>query len=983
MKRSIVFLLILSMLLGNVSVFAATQEANPDTSDWFVYEYPKADDVAGTVLDASDLLDAPAGKHGFLVDADTNRFYFEDGTDIRFNGMNLAGASTYMEYDDAVETAKRISQSGFNLVRLHLIDSGSRDGIWGRKADGGRVLREDIMDRLCFLFSELKKRGVYMMIDLVISIPLTADMPYADLENIGSGVKQVSYFAEDLIALQKEYAEQLLGYYNPYTGMCLKDDPALALVALKNEDAITSEPSLGSSYYEEMLQADFNAWLLEKYGTRDALKTAWETMLPADETAKTKIYVNGTLAETKPALLDNEDPAAGTVALFSPQFQTDNYLQYDDYWAIGRTKDREEFLAKVQEDFYTEMIDYLRNDLGVKCRITGVTVFSSTGKDHALAYSNRNTDYIDSHHYSSMTSTTAYSDGTTRDTKPRSLLETTNGGYLGAGFIRAVYGMPHTISEWNDVGQNKYKSESMFLVSAYSSLVGAHPFCFSWTNNSEGISKVTTESYKKSNFGFSEAPEQMAAMPAASRIYLREDVAEAKVGYYPLRQRGDEMYARDRYNVNADTRWMTRVGFIGKTGMIFDDKEYNPSANSKQVLYLARQAEKTNEYVSVTGELSLSGDLFTVSGKTESATKDQIFKVNTEKSQVVSGYISGQDIELDDMIVNVDNYFATISLGAVEDKPIYQGGTLLLTVLGDTRNTGMVMSDDELTMTEAGTSPVIVEPIEGTITLKTKNNVTVYALNSSGQRTAQKETAKTTEGYTVFELEASDKAMHYEIVVENAAGTTKNTHISLGNTEMPEKIFSDVDSTVAYKDEIEELALYTNLTDSIGENFKPNDTITKGEFIQLLIRGLRLENSVWYSTSSTYFTGDVATTDPYYGELSVAYRMGAITRTKEWVWSSLSNKYFIYPNAKLTRGNVMEYAAKIAKRCYRNTEPDASFSMNQYNDYSTYASDSNLDNYRYIMGQGWLDAKNGNIAANDAITRAEAAHMIYQMAWGE
>ena len=46
------------------------------------------------VLDFSHLLDAPAGKHGFLQIKD-GHFYFEDGTRARFLGLTLQRDPTH------------------------------------------------------------------------------------------------------------------------------------------------------------------------------------------------------------------------------------------------------------------------------------------------------------------------------------------------------------------------------------------------------------------------------------------------------------------------------------------------------------------------------------------------------------------------------------------------------------------------------------------------------------------------------------------------------------------------------------------------------------------------------------------------------------------------------------------------------------------------------------------------------------------------
>ena len=158
-------------------------------------------------------------------------------------GVNVSLALPYADYEHSREMAARIAQSGYNIVRFHLVESGYRESIWGRKADGGRMLKDDIMDRMCFFMSELKKRGVYYLLDLTISTPPVADQRFNDLSNLidlNDGFKKYSYFNEELIDATKDIAKQLLDYYNPYTWTKIKDDPALALIDLKNEDCINT-----------------------------------------------------------------------------------------------------------------------------------------------------------------------------------------------------------------------------------------------------------------------------------------------------------------------------------------------------------------------------------------------------------------------------------------------------------------------------------------------------------------------------------------------------------------------------------------------------------------------------------------------------------------------------------------------------------------------------------------------------------------------
>src|SRR5690606_30852119 len=58
-----------------------------------------------------------------------------------------------------------------------------------------------------------------------------------DAELLGL-TKAVTYFDERIVELQKEHARALLTHVNPYTGKAYRDEPAVALVELLNENSL-------------------------------------------------------------------------------------------------------------------------------------------------------------------------------------------------------------------------------------------------------------------------------------------------------------------------------------------------------------------------------------------------------------------------------------------------------------------------------------------------------------------------------------------------------------------------------------------------------------------------------------------------------------------------------------------------------------------------------------------------------------------------
>jgi hypothetical protein len=90
---------------------------------------------------------------------------------------------------------------------------------------------------------------------------------------------------------------------------------------------------------------------------------------------------------------------------------------------------------------------------------------------------------------------------------------------------------------------------------------------------------------------------------------------------------------------------------------------------------------------------------------------------------------------------------------------------LLVTTLGNAINSGMTLEPNRGKLAKVGASPILVEPITGSVVLKTSTagKLTAYPLDPNGQRGAPiKLGAKA--GGAELPLAAANKAMFYELV---------------------------------------------------------------------------------------------------------------------------------------------------------------------------------------------------------------------------
>ena len=234
------------------------------------------------------LLDAPAGKHGF-VRVENGRFVTDAGP-IRLNGTNLTGPANFPSHADAQQIAARLARFGFNCVRLHYFDAAygnfleeKMPGIIADDPTTQRNLDPSQLDRFDYMIATFKKRGIYVNINLHVArqwderdgFPAQAGRPGMD--------KGLDNFEPRMIELQQEYARKLLTHVNPYTGLTYASDPCVALIELNNENALlrqyvaTAIDRLGDPYASE-LRRQWNLWLREKYQSTPALRKAWKVI---------------------------------------------------------------------------------------------------------------------------------------------------------------------------------------------------------------------------------------------------------------------------------------------------------------------------------------------------------------------------------------------------------------------------------------------------------------------------------------------------------------------------------------------------------------------------------------------------------------------------------------------------------------------------------------------------------------------------------
>jgi hypothetical protein len=244
--------------------------AAAEAQDWFPFA-PSNLSVA-PLLDLSDLNPSPAGSNGFLVARDG---HLMDGKSrrVRLLGINLHGTECAPARPDADALAARLHRLGINAVRL------SDMPVWSA-LEGSSASRPDPqpLDRLDYLVSRLKARGIYLQ----FALPSGAGAGGRSGGGPEAGTAARAARALDPGALGevKRLARNLLSHTNPYTRLRYADEPALVAVEIDDADLLVSHAWAGGlsdlpAEGRRALQAGWNAWLKARHGTTDSLRTAW------------------------------------------------------------------------------------------------------------------------------------------------------------------------------------------------------------------------------------------------------------------------------------------------------------------------------------------------------------------------------------------------------------------------------------------------------------------------------------------------------------------------------------------------------------------------------------------------------------------------------------------------------------------------------------------------------------------------------------
>lgn len=191
----------------------------------------------------------------------------------------------------------------------------------------------------------------------------------------------------------------------------------------------------------------------------------------------------------------------------------------------------------------------------------------------------------------------------------------------------------------------------------------------------------------------------------------------------------------------------------------------------------------------------------------------------------------------------------------------------------------------------------------------------------------------------------------------------KTTHFSTYAVAYVTKTFADVQNVLWAKRAVEALAARDIIKGISDDSFAPAASITRADFITLLVRALELKGA---GTNTVAFS-DVKPTAHYAQAVTIAKELG--------IASGFEDNTF-KPSSSISRQDMMVLTAKALKAAGKQSAGNGNLAP--YSDaasISTYA----MDSVTSLVGSGIVNGKDGKISPADTLTRAEAAMVLYRI----
>jgi hypothetical protein len=691
----------------------------PGTTWDFAPAVDKFDPAA--LLDLRGLNEKRAGDHGFVrLSEDGNSFVCSDGTPLRFWA---SGERTQNDPDMAAlkVQARFLAKRGVNALRIFAMLP-SKDP----NAQVGDIDEKEL-DCVFRVVAAMKEAGIYTILDGYWAGATTMQKNWDVARSGKPSAESLVYFDPKMQAGYRSMLKALCTRVNPYTGIKLAEEPAVAVIQLQNEDSLLwwgINDLKGEA--QVLLRQKYAQFLRGKYGTLEKALQTWQGFAasnPADEMDK-----------GLPGFLNVWDFTAEAWKIKSGSAG----------W-VARSADQMEFFCRTMSQFNEETEAYLRKDLGCRQLINANnwrTVDLTTTQD-AQYWADSANEVMARNIYTGGLHSGVNNGWQIANGHLYSDLSHTKEPQKMPMNVRQPMGHPYILPEVLWVPPNLYQSEAPLMMAGQQSLTGLAAGC--WFSN--WVEPWDQNPMTKWTYS---TPMQIGQFPAAALIYrlgylkaaepavvehrLLSDLWHRKVpmtseepGWDPNRDLGNRPLGASRRSIVDPLAYL-----VGPVRVVFDS---NPSQSTLMDLskYINREAKRVT---SATGEI-------------ETDYGAGVYRINAPKVQAAAGFLKSAGTQvLADVQIACDNEYAAITVLSLDNKPIRESGRLLVQIGTLARPTGWTTRparvqeggvwNDCLRIVSVGQAPWQVQKAVATLTLNNNQLKVATVLDANGMATAQK-----------------------------------------------------------------------------------------------------------------------------------------------------------------------------------------------------------------------------------------------------
>lgn len=687
---------------------------------WFAWE-PGADAFEESPIDLRYLNEPYAGAHGYIR-REGNRFVRGDGQSIRF-WMTQCGNIMPMQPYMRDQHTRRLAKYGVNLARFVMLDTFKT---W-RSGDEEEFARK--LDQLHQTVASCKRNGIYVYLGHLFWDTHVESLADDELPGLKKGEKATCamFFNEPLQDYYLRWVRDLMTPVNPYTGLSLAEDPAVAVIEVQNESNTlfwTLNPERLAPHTLDLMERAFGAYAIRKYGSLELALAKWGQTVAGDEVNAGRAGILGAWS------LTTKGPAE----------------------MKARAADQIQFLTERQYALYGGMKEAFW-EMGIRKMVAGSNWKTADPSNLGPLehYSYTAVDMVNKNEYFApvkLTNPRFYNVDVGDEFVPLSAMRAPE--MAGVLMVSQQADWPYLITENNWEEPNVYRAEWPFLVATYGSATGVDAWNF--------FAYDTPFWYTGGNTWSVNTPEVLGQFPAYALMYRRGDVVEgppAVVEDVPF----ERLYGRQSVALPEiqykDEVWKRTLG--GDPSVDFRSA-IDPKAffAGPSILNLGTAAHRLE-----TADLESLVDtqnrvIYNTNGQLEWRYGDGFITVETALSQGACGYLGEVGVvELADVSIEMVNEYGTVIVVALDNEPLPSSERILVQACTMDRPYGFELTDmgeGGRRIESVGGYPLNVERIRGTVRLRGKASYRVTVLDELGYPTGKTVHAQRLGDDLVFEL---------------------------------------------------------------------------------------------------------------------------------------------------------------------------------------------------------------------------------------